>query len=90
MSQGEERDEEEEDEDEDDDSVSDGEPIDQTRPPVLARLLLALAGNGVFRHDFICNGVSGSGGFSVWFWAFSVRVPWRKGTEYSEKESSTK
>lgn len=32
-----------------DDSVSEGDPKDQTRPPVLVRLLLALAGTGVLK-----------------------------------------
>ena len=48
------------------DSVSEGDPRDQTRPPVRVRLLLALAGTGVLKHGFSGSG-SGSGtlGLSV-------------------------
>lgn len=53
MSQGLEGEEEEDEEVElEEDSVNEGEPSDQTRPPVRARLLLALAGTGVLKQGF--------------------------------------
>jgi hypothetical protein len=75
--------------------VKEGEPIDQTLPPVRVLLLLALAGTGVLKQGF--SGIVtiwGSGAiFSVWFLGFSDEtppVPARYGVENSEKESSTK
>jgi hypothetical protein len=57
------------------DSVSEGDPRDQTRPPVLVRLLLALAGTGVLKHGFVSSlGVSGSGSDAS-FLGFSVKIP---------------
>lgn len=72
MSQGLDGDEEEvEDVELEDDSVSEGDLNDQTRPPVLVRLLLALAGTGVLKHGFARSG-SGSG---PWFLGFSAKIP---------------
>ena len=92
MSQGLERDEEDDDEVElEDDSVNDGELRDQTRPPVRARLLLALAGTGVLKQGFSGSENFCSGTFSVWFLGFSIETPVRCGAvKHSEKESSTK
>jgi hypothetical protein len=55
-----------------DDSVSEGDPKDQTRPPVLVRLLLALAGTGVLKH--VLSGW-GSGSGATMVLGFSVDIP---------------
>jgi hypothetical protein len=60
----------------DDNSVSEGDPKDQTRPLVLVRLLIALAGTGVLKQG-LSSSSSGSGtsvdlGFLVDIYIFSL------------------
>lgn len=71
-----------------DDSVKHGDPRDQTRPPVRALLLLALAGIGVVKQGF-----SGTEGFDSRrnFSSFDGgETPATYEVENSEKDSSTK
>lgn len=70
-----------------DDSVNDGDPSDQTRPPVRVRLLLALAGTGVLKQGLRA---SGSGRFSVRFLGLTAKNPTGREVLKPEKESSTK
>lgn len=89
MSQGLDGDEEEEEELElEDVSVNEGDPSDQTRPPVRVRLLLALAGTGVLKQGFSGKGAAWSGRFSVL--GFSGMNPAGRDVVNSVKESSTK
>lgn len=64
-------------------SVKEGDPSDQTRPPVRVRLLLALAGTGVLKHGLRA---SGSGLFS----GFTAINPAGREALNPENESSTK
>lgn len=72
----------------DEDSVTDGDPTrDQSRPPVLVRLLLALAGTGVLK---LLSGFSGLTWLSDRVLGCNGIAPAGNAAECSEKESSTK
>lgn len=71
-----------------DDSVKDGDPRDQTRPPVRDRLLLALAGIGVVKQGF--SGTEGFGSGRYFSSSDGGETPATYEVENSEKDSSTK